>query len=139
MLIWHIGVFYLWFYARKSYKRRRHSKVDLLVITILDQLLLRLKILFTHFTKQATLMSRSIVLSLPFLFFFLCSRILTYMGRVSNLHYCNRFNRLPFTLFIMLLNYYYCISKEFLFRINQIYYWWLFCTTHKHYNYLQLL
>jgi hypothetical protein len=35
--------------------------------------------------------------------------------------------------------YYTCIRKEFLSRINQIYYWGLFCTTHEHYNYLQLI
>jgi len=31
------------------------------------------------------------------------------------------------------------IRKEFLSRINQIYYWRLFCTTQEHYNYLQLI
>ncbi len=30
------------------------------------------------------------------------------------------------------------IRKGFLSRINQIYYWKLFCTTHEHYNYLKL-
>ena len=30
------------------------------------------------------------------------------------------------------------IRIEFLSRINQIYYWELFCTTHEHYNYIQL-
>ncbi len=37
----------------------------LLVLTSLDQLLFKLKILLTSFTKQATLMRRSTVLSLP--------------------------------------------------------------------------
>jgi len=31
------------------------------------------------------------------------------------------------------------VGKEFLSRINQIYYWRLFCKTHEHYNYLQLI
>ncbi len=45
----------------------RLSTVDLLVLTSLDQLILLLKILFIFFfTKQATLMRRSTVLSLPF-------------------------------------------------------------------------
>ncbi len=30
------------------------------------------------------------------------------------------------------------IRKDFLYRINRIYYWRLFCTMHEHYNYLQL-
>jgi hypothetical protein len=51
--------------AGKSYRRGRLSTVDLPVPTSLDQLLLILKILFTYFTKQATLMRRSIVLSFP--------------------------------------------------------------------------
>jgi hypothetical protein len=41
------------------------STVDLLIITNLDQLPLILQTLFTFFTKQATLMRRSTVLSLP--------------------------------------------------------------------------
>ncbi len=49
----------------KPYWRRRISTVDLLVLTSLDQLLFILKILFTFFTKQPTLMGRSTVLSLP--------------------------------------------------------------------------
>ena len=40
------------------------STVDLLVLPSLDQLIFQLKILFSFFTKQATLMRRSIVLSL---------------------------------------------------------------------------
>jgi hypothetical protein len=40
------------------------STVDLLVLTGLDQLLFILKIFFTFFTKQATLMRRSTVLEL---------------------------------------------------------------------------
>jgi hypothetical protein len=39
--------------------------VDLLVLTSLEQLILILKILFMYFPKQATLMRRSTVLSLP--------------------------------------------------------------------------
>jgi hypothetical protein len=39
--------------------------VDLLALTSLDQPLVILKILFTIFTKQATLMRRSIVMGLP--------------------------------------------------------------------------
>ncbi len=49
----------------KSYWRgRRFSTVDLLVLANLNQLLFTLKISFTYFIKQATLM-RSTVLSLP--------------------------------------------------------------------------
>ncbi len=43
----------------------RPSIVDLLVLNSLDQLLFILKILFTSDTKQATLLWRSMVLSLP--------------------------------------------------------------------------
>ncbi len=57
--------------AGKYFWRGRFSTVDLLVLTSLDQLLLKLKILFTFFTKQATLMRRSIVVSLPTLLAFL--------------------------------------------------------------------
>jgi hypothetical protein len=39
--------------------------VDLLILTSLDQLIFVLKVLFTLFTKQATLTRRSTVLSLP--------------------------------------------------------------------------
>ncbi len=54
----------LW--AGKSYWRgRRVSTVDLLVLTSLDKLLVKLKILFTFLTKDATLMRRSTVLILP--------------------------------------------------------------------------
>jgi len=49
----------------KSSYRLRLSTVDLLALTSLDQLLFILKILFTFFTKQATLMRRSIVLNIP--------------------------------------------------------------------------
>jgi hypothetical protein len=45
--------------------RGRLSTVDLLVLTSLDQLIFKLKILFAFVTKQATLMRRSTVLSLP--------------------------------------------------------------------------
>jgi hypothetical protein len=41
------------------------STVNLLVLTSLDQLLFILKLLFTSFTKQATLMRGATVLSLP--------------------------------------------------------------------------
>jgi hypothetical protein len=59
--------------SRKSFKveagdpycRGRLSMVDLLVLTSLDQLIFVLKILFTLVSKQATLMRRSAVLSLP--------------------------------------------------------------------------
>jgi len=43
----------------------RLSTVDLLALTSLDQLISILKILFTFVAKQATLMRRSTVLSLP--------------------------------------------------------------------------
>ncbi len=42
----------------------RFSTFDLLVLTSLDQLIFKLKILFTIYTERATLI-RSIVLSLP--------------------------------------------------------------------------
>ncbi len=42
----------------------RISTVDLLVLTTLDQMLLKLKNIVFSFTKQAILMRRSIVLSL---------------------------------------------------------------------------
>ncbi len=41
------------------------STIDLLVLTSLDQLLFLLKIFFTFFTKQVTLMRSSSVLFLP--------------------------------------------------------------------------
>jgi hypothetical protein len=44
---------------------RRLSKVDLLVLPNLDKFLFILKIFFTSVRKQATLMRRSTVLSLP--------------------------------------------------------------------------
>jgi hypothetical protein len=43
----------------------RISTVDLLVLTGLDQLIFKLNKIFTFVTKQATLMRRSTVLSLP--------------------------------------------------------------------------
>jgi hypothetical protein len=52
-------------YPEKSYWRGRLSIVHLLVLTSLDEFLLILKMLFTFDTKWATLMRRSIVLSLP--------------------------------------------------------------------------
>jgi hypothetical protein len=48
-----------------SHRRGRLSTVDLLVISSLDQQLLKLQTIFSYFTKQATLMRRSTVLSLP--------------------------------------------------------------------------
>jgi hypothetical protein len=47
-------------------RRGRISIVDLIVLTGLDQLLFILKILLTFVSKQATLMRRSIILSLYF-------------------------------------------------------------------------
>jgi hypothetical protein len=49
--------------AGNPYGRERLVTVDLLVLTNLDQLLLIVKLYF--FTKQAALMRRSTVLSLP--------------------------------------------------------------------------
>jgi hypothetical protein len=43
----------------------RLSTVDLIVLTSLGQLLLKMQALFSFFTKQATLTRRSTVLSLP--------------------------------------------------------------------------
>jgi hypothetical protein len=51
--------------AREALLEGRLNTVDLLVLTSLDQLIFILKILFTCFTQQATLMRRSTVLSLP--------------------------------------------------------------------------
>jgi hypothetical protein len=51
--------------AKNAYQRGRISTVDLLVLTISDQLLLILEPLFLCFTKLDTRMSRSTVLSLP--------------------------------------------------------------------------
>ncbi len=42
-----------------------HERNDLLVLASSDQLVLKLKILFSSFAKQATLMRRSTVLNLP--------------------------------------------------------------------------
>jgi hypothetical protein len=50
---------------RKSDCEGRLCAVDLLVQTFLDKLLFILKILFTFASKQATLMRKSTVLSLP--------------------------------------------------------------------------
>jgi hypothetical protein len=49
----------------KFYWRGRLSTIDLLILTSSDKFLFILKILLTSFTKQATLMRRSTVLSLP--------------------------------------------------------------------------
>ncbi len=43
----------------------RISTIDLLVLTSLDQLLFKLKVFFFFLTKQASLIKRSTVLSLP--------------------------------------------------------------------------
>jgi hypothetical protein len=50
--------------AGKSYWGGRANTVDLLVLTSLDELIFILKIIFSFFTKQATLMRRSTVQSL---------------------------------------------------------------------------
>jgi hypothetical protein len=50
---------------REHLLKRWLSTVNLLVLTSLDQLIFKLKILFTFVTKQVTLMRRSTVLSLP--------------------------------------------------------------------------
>jgi hypothetical protein len=57
-------VFWFSVKARKPYGRGRLIRVDLLVLTSLDQLLSKLKILFTFVAKQTTLLRRSNVLSL---------------------------------------------------------------------------
>jgi hypothetical protein len=49
----------------KSYRGVELSIADLLVLTSLDQLVFILKILFSYFSKHATLMRISAVLSLP--------------------------------------------------------------------------
>ncbi len=51
--------------AGKSYPGGRLSTVDLLKLTSLDQLIFKLKILFSFFKKQPTSIRRSIVLILP--------------------------------------------------------------------------
>ena len=51
--------------AGKYYWRGKLSTVHLLVLISLDLLLFILKMLYTLFTKQATLMKGSVVLSLP--------------------------------------------------------------------------
>ncbi len=50
----------------KSYSRERFRTADFLLLTSLYQLLFLMKIIFIFFTKRATLISWSIVLSLPF-------------------------------------------------------------------------
>jgi hypothetical protein len=50
---------------RESHWREELSTIDLLVLTNLDQLLLMMQTWLSFFTKQVTLMRRSIVLSLP--------------------------------------------------------------------------
>ncbi len=63
---------------RKSCWTGRLSTVDLLVLTSLDKLLFQLKILLTFFTKQATSMRRSVVLSLPLQLVFTASIIVNH-------------------------------------------------------------
>jgi hypothetical protein len=64
----------------KSYWGERLSTLYLLVLTSLYQLVLILKILFSFFTKQATLMRRSTILNLPpqFVFIKIYAMFLTY-------------------------------------------------------------
>ncbi len=83
-----------------SYRRGRLSAVELLTLKSFRS---TLKLIFTFFTKQATSMRRSTVLSLSLLLVF---SVIT--------------------------------RKDLLSQINQIYYWRLFCTTHEHYNCIQL-
>ncbi len=84
----------------KSYWRARLSTVDLFVLTSFDQLLFILKILFTFFTKQATLTRTSTVLSPPPQLVFLAQTQLTlWLGQ-------NKTN-------IMRLNWYYYTSCKF--------------------------
>ncbi len=51
--------------SREVLLKEKLSTTELLGLTTLAQLLFKLKILFSFFTKQATVMMRSIVLSLP--------------------------------------------------------------------------
>ncbi len=53
-------------HARKSFRRERLSMVDVLLLNDLDKLIFIFIIIFTYISKQATLMRRSTVLSLPF-------------------------------------------------------------------------
>jgi hypothetical protein len=59
--------------ARNLYYKERLCTVDLHVLISLDQLLLIMKILFTFVIKQAALMGRSTLLSLPIWLVFLSS------------------------------------------------------------------
>jgi hypothetical protein len=52
-------------YTREALLRGRISTVDLLVLASLDQLLIKLKLYFSFFTKQPMLMRRPTVLILP--------------------------------------------------------------------------
>jgi len=76
-----------------SHWRGRLSTVDLLVLTRLDQLLLKLPTTFTFLTKQATLMRRSSVLSLQLVFpgtsFNLCMFITISMYSTYRGHHWN--------------------------------------------------
>ncbi len=67
-------------YSRKKFydtgpwnphRRERLSEAHLLVLTSLDQLILKMKVLFTFVTEQAILMRRSTVLSLSLQLVFL--------------------------------------------------------------------
>jgi hypothetical protein len=51
--------------GREALPKGKDKQVDLLVPTILDQLLFILKLYFSIFTKHFILVRRSIVLSLP--------------------------------------------------------------------------
>ncbi len=59
--------------TKNPYRRGIISTVDLHVLTSLVQLLFTLKILLTFFTKQATLMRRSSVLTFPFILYSMIS------------------------------------------------------------------
>jgi hypothetical protein len=65
----------------KTFWRGWPSTVDLLVLTRLAQLILKLKILFTFLTKQDTLNRSSIVLSLPLHLVFHALTLKMYFGK----------------------------------------------------------
>jgi hypothetical protein len=54
-----------WGITGKPCSRERLSTTDILVLTSLDQLIFKLKILFTFIAKQGTLMWKLTVLRLP--------------------------------------------------------------------------
>jgi hypothetical protein len=51
--------------TREPLLKGKLSTIDLLVLTSFNELVFILRILFTLFTKQATLMRRSTILNLP--------------------------------------------------------------------------